>query len=331
MSVIGFVIIAFMFAMYVLLDGYDLGVATISPLVARSDAERATAMRAIGPFWNGNEVWLIAGGGVLFALFPFAYASSFSGFYLPLIVVLWLLMFRGIALELRGHFPSEIWHNFWDFCFSAASALLILIFGVAIANLLRGVPLDANGYFRGTFGFLLNPYAVLTGIFAIVALAQHGATFLWMRVDGPPAQRARRLITPLWVATILLYIAVTGATFWMRGIGLGLSVVAAVMAPISLVSLIVVQVQAARASARGAFSASCVFVVSLLVAAAGTMFPYLLPAFPAGHGGISIYDQEPSPTALLTGIVVTVAGLILVILYGTIALRRMAGKVRVGE
>jgi cytochrome bd ubiquinol oxidase subunit II len=329
MSIFGFAIVAFMLAAYVLLDGYDLGVATISPIVARTDAERAATMRSIGPFWNGNEVWLIAAGGVLFALFPRAYASSFSGFYLPLIVVLWLLMFRGIALELRRHFPSLIWHQFWDFCFSSSSVLLILILGVASGNLLRGVPLDANGYFQGTFAFLLNPYALLVGAFAIVALAQHGTAFLWMRVDGPPAQRASRLMTPLWVASIVFYLLVTGATFRMRGMGLGIGVV--VVVAISLAGLIALRMQTSRQSATGAFYASCVFVASILVAAAGTLFPYLLPAFPAGHGGISVYDSPPSPGAFLTQVIVTVAGLILVIVYGTFALRRMAAKVRVGE
>jgi len=328
MNAVGFAIIAFMLAAYVLLDGYDLGVATISPLVARSDAERATSMRIIGPFWNGNEVWLIAAGAVLFALFPRAYASSFSGFYLPLIVVLWLFMFRGIALELRGHFPSEIWHQFWDFCFSASSALLILVFGVAIGNLLRGVPLDANGYFQGTFAFLLNPYALLVGLFAIVTLAQHGAAFLWMRADGPPADRAKTLMKPLWIAAVLLYLLVTGVTFGMHGMGPDFGIVV-VMAPISLASLMLMHMQTSRQSASGTFYSSCVFVVSLMVAAAGTLYPYLLPAFPASYGGISIYDSPP--TALLTRILVIVAGLTLVIAYGTFAVRRMSGKVPAGS
>src|SRR5580658_1521681 len=183
---------------YTLLFGYDLGDGAISLVLAKTRAERSAIVASIGPFWNGNEVWLIAAGGALFALFPQAYASAFSGFYLPFIVVLWLLMFRGVALELRSHFPSEIWHQFWDACFFASSVLLILLFGVALGNLLRGVPLGPQGYFSGTFDELLNPYAVLVGIFAVVALAMHGAAFLVMRIDGPMVQRARRLVTRLW-------------------------------------------------------------------------------------------------------------------------------------
>ncbi|MGH8164855.1 MAG: cytochrome d ubiquinol oxidase subunit II, partial [Rhodanobacteraceae bacterium] len=160
MSTAAFWLLIAMVTMYVLLDGYDLGVATISPLVARTDEERAATMQSIGPFWNGNEVWLIAAGGSLFALFPQAYASAFSGFYLPFTIVLWLLMFRGIAMELRSHFKSELWHGFWDFCFTSSSVLLVALFGIALGNIVRGLPLDREGYFLGTFAFLLNPYAI---------------------------------------------------------------------------------------------------------------------------------------------------------------------------
>ncbi len=188
MSVLAFAVIAFMLTMYVLLDGYDLGVASITPFVARSDREREGSMRSIGPFWNGNEVWIIAGGGALFALFPKAYASSFSGFYLAFIIVLWLLMFRGVAMELRSHFPSEIWHQFWDACFFGSSLLLILLYGVALGNLLHGVPLGPEGYFDGTLNELLNPYSIMVGLFAIAALMLHGTTYLVMRTSG---QRGR--------------------------------------------------------------------------------------------------------------------------------------------
>src|SRR6516225_6034578 len=138
-----------MLTAYVLLDGYDLGLAAIVPLIARTDRERAAAMESIGPFWNGNEVWLVASGGALFALFPVAYAVSFSGFYLPFVVVLWLLMFRGLAMELRGRFETQLWHEFWDTAFWLSSAMLILLFGIALGNLVRGVPLDPSGYFQG--------------------------------------------------------------------------------------------------------------------------------------------------------------------------------------
>ena len=149
LGTIAYAVIAFMLTAYVLLDGYDLGIAAVTPIIARTDRERAAAMAAIGPFWNGNEVWLIAAGGALFALFPAVYASSFSGFYLPFIVVLWMLMFRGIAMELRNHLDSDLWRQFWDVAFWLSSLLLVVLFGVALGNLVRGLPLDSHGYFAG--------------------------------------------------------------------------------------------------------------------------------------------------------------------------------------
>jgi cytochrome d ubiquinol oxidase subunit II len=317
-----------MLTAYVLLDGYDLGIAAIAPLVARGDRERAVTMAAIGPFWNGNEVWLIAGGGALFALFPAAYASSFSGFYLPFMVVLWLLMFRGIAMELRNHLVSHLWRQFWDAAFWLSSTLLIVLFGVALGNLLRGVPLDEHGYFLGTFTFLLNPYALLVAVFGVAALAQHGAAFAVLRIDGKPAARAKRLLGWLWWAVLALYLAASVATFAVRGApATGWLYVVPV---VSLASLAALRWSALRDWAAATFAASSAFVASLLLEAAGTLYPYLLPAFPAGSGGgITVNEAVPSHLALSVALTVSIAGSIVVLAYGTAVCRRMAGKVRV--
>ncbi len=327
LGTIAFVVIAFMLTAYVLLDGYDLGIAAIAPLIARTDRERAAAMAAIGPFWNGNEVWLVAAAGALFALFPSVYASSFSGFYLPFVVVLWMLMFRGIALELRDHLDSHLWRQFWDAAFWFSSLLLVVLFGVALGNLVRGVPLDAHGYFTGTFAFLLNPYALMVAFFAVAALAQHGATFALLRIEGIPAERAQRLMDALWWIVLALYVAVSAATIAVRGAPP--TVWLFVVPAISLVSLIAVRL-ALRARRNGiAFAASCVFIASLLLEMAGTVYPYLLPAYPPGHGGVSIADATPSPLALAVGLSVTIGGSIAVLLYASAVWRMLAGKVRV--
>lgn len=327
MSVAAFVVIAFMLTMYVLLDGYDLGVAAISPFIARNDRERAAAMASIGPFWNGNEVWLVAAGAALFALFPVAYASAFSGFYLPFIVVLWLLMFRGIALELREHLPSELWHQFWDAAFSLSSALLIVVFGVALGDLLRGVPLNPAGYFQGTFAFLLNPYALLVGLFALATLAQHGAAFLAMRVESELGVAATGALLRAWWFTSLLYVVVTAATLkvhppanpsWLVVIPL-----------LSLASLGALRWSAVRGGTAAAFAMSSCFIATLLIAAAGTLFPYLLPAFPPSRGGVSIYDASPSRIALSCALAITIAGSAIVLTYAAFVWRRMGVKIHV--
>ncbi len=330
MSVVAFLLIAFMIGGYVVLDGYDLGVASIAPFLAKDDRERLVAMQAIGPFWNGNEVWLVAAGGLLFALFPKGYASSFSGFYLPFIVVLWLLMGRGVAMELRGHYPSRLWHQFWDACFSVSSAVLILLFGVALGNLIRGVPLDAGGYFLGTFSFLLNGYSLLVGLFALAALAMHGATFMVLRVDGAPAERARLMLPRLWILTLVLFVAVTVATFltrpdqlsngWLWGLGV---LAAAAFAAVFL--------SAARRAEPATFVSSSAFIALLMGVTAATMYPNLLRGFPDGRGSLSIFDASPSPVALASALGVSIAGMVIVLVYSTALWRKLAGKVRVGE
>lgn len=330
MSIVAFLLVAFMIGGYVVLDGYDLGIGFIAPFLARNDRERLAAMQAIGPFWNGNEVWLVAAGALLFALFPKGYASSFSGFYLPFMVVLWLLMGRGISIELREHYENPLWHQFWDGCFTVASALLVLLFGVALGNLIRGVPLDSSGYFMGTFAFLLNGYALLVGVFALAALAMHGAAFMVLRVDGAPADRARVLLPRLWVVALILFVAVTVATFLTRPDAvfkpwiLGLGVLAAAAFAGVLFSAI-------RRAERATFAASSAFIALLLGVAAATMYPNLLRGFPDGRGSLSIFDVSPSPVALTSALTVGIAGMVIVIVYSTLLWRKLAGKVRVGE
>ena len=321
MSDVAFVILAFMIAVYVLLDGYDLGVAALAPFISRSDKDRAEAMHAIGPYWNGNEVWLIAAGGVSFALFPLAYASAFSGFYLPFMIVLWLLMFRGIAMEVREHFPSEIWHAFWDTAFSLSSALLILLFGVTIGNLVRGLPLHASGFFLGTFAFLLNPYALAVGLFAVAALTEHGATFLTMVASGEIAQRSRAAIGRLWWIVLTLYLIVTIFTLAIRPVAFARPWLALV-ALVSLVAFVLLRTRLSGESRVAPFVCSTVFIASLLVAAVGTIYPYLLPDF-GGSGGLTIYAASASPHAMVWGIGATLVGLVAVSTYSILAFRRL--------
>lgn len=327
MNVAAFVVIAFMLTGYVLLDGFDLGVAAVGPLLARTDRERAAIMASIGPFWNGNEVWLIGAGGLLFALFPAAYAAAFSGFYLPFIVVLWLLMFRGLAVELRNRLPSEIWHQFWDAAFWGASTLLIFLFGIALGNLLRGVPLGAAGYFEGRFAFLLNPYALFVGLFAVVTLAVHGAAFAAARIEGELGERALQAARAGSWLVLALYVVVTAMTFF-AGVPIRTTWVFA-MPLLTLAALAALWWSARRERCASGFASSSALVATLLITAAGTLFPYLLPGFPTGRGGISIYEAAPSRAALGCALSVAIAGIVLVALYGPILWRRMAGKIRV--
>ncbi len=323
MIALAFTVIAVMLGVYVLLDGYDLGVGAIHLFVARDDSQRAATIESIGPVWNGNEVWLIAAGGSLFALFPQVYASSFSGFYLPFMVLLWLLMFRGIALELRGHYRSELWRGFFDVAFAISSGLLILLLGVALGNVVRGVPLDAGHYFAGTFGFLLNPYAVGVGILAVLALAQHGAAWVAMQVDGPPADRAVRALRFLWPLVVVLAGVLTLATFRVHSPVSNLRAMPWIaIAPIASIAGLG-GVAVFRAQGRRVFQASTLFLGGMLASAAGTVYPYLLPGYPSPATGLSAFSYPPSSLALATMLSLFIVGLVIVGIYRTFVVRRI--------
>src|SRR5437764_2766296 len=178
---------ATMLAVYVALDGFDFGAGILHLFVARADAERRTVLAAIGPVWDGNEVWLIASGGVLVHAFPRAYSAGFSGFYMPLMMALWLLILRGISIEFRSHEANPLWRSFWDGCFAFASCLMAIVLGAALGNVIRGVPLDETGFFSGPLFTDFRPgphpgvldwFTVVIGAFALLALSGHGALYL---------------------------------------------------------------------------------------------------------------------------------------------------------
>lgn len=330
MSTLAFVLVAIVFAVYALLDGYDLGVGAINLFVARSSSERASGMAAIGPVWNGNEVWLIAGGGALFALFPQAYASAFSGFYLPFVFMLWLLMVRGIAMELRNHVASELWHAFFDVAFALSSGLLIVLAGIAIGNVVRGVPLDARFDYLGTLSFLFNPYAIGVALLALVSLAQHGAAFLASRVEGDTAKRAWRMIPWMWPVVLAAYLGITVATFGvnspMRNIA-GAPVLALI--PLAtFLGLIGVRVAYALGRVRETFICSGVFITGLIASAAMTDYPDLLPSYPGSAGAVTVYTNAVSPATFAIVVSIIGAGLVAVAIYRSIVGRRLHGSDR---
>jgi cytochrome bd ubiquinol oxidase subunit II len=220
-----FAIVAGMLAVYTVLDGFDFGVGTLHRLVARTDEERRTVLAAIGPVWDGNEVWLIAAGGVLFLAFPRVYAAAFSGFYLALMIVLWLLILRGVAIESRSRQGNPLWREFWDTTFALASALLAFVLGTALGNVVRGVPLDGTGSFfiplftdfqPGLRPGVFDWYTALVGAFTVCALAGHGALYLVWKTAGPVQARSRLWAGRAWLAVLPLWLAVTMATARLR-------------------------------------------------------------------------------------------------------------------
>jgi cytochrome bd ubiquinol oxidase subunit II len=309
-----FAITALTVTAYVILDGFDLGAGALHLLAARTDTERRQVLAAIGPYWDGNEVWLLATGGVLFVAFPKVLASALSGFYLAIMLVVWMLMLRGLAIEFRSHVRDPLWRAAWDALFSLASTALCVFLGAALGNLLRGLPLDGWGWFSLTLftNFsarepvgVLDWYTVLVGIFALLALAGHGGLWLVFRTDGPVRERARRCARHVWLAVAALWIPVTIATaFVSPGFvsslgGRPLAWLGVVIAAAGMATLFV----APRRGRDGlAFVGSCLFLGGLLVATAAASFPVMLRAIGDPAHSITAQAAATAPDGLRTAL-----------------------------
>jgi cytochrome d ubiquinol oxidase subunit II len=343
MSTAWFIIVAVMVATYVLLDGFDIGAGAVHLFIAKNDTERRTVLRAIGPVWDGNEVWLVAAGGTLYFAFPLLYASSFSGFYLPLIIVLWLLMLRGIGIEFRSHLSDGVWTSFFDAIFSVASILLAIFFGVALGNVVRGVPLNADGYFfeplwtnfrAGTNNGILDWYTVVIGVVALVTLVVHGSLYLAIKTEGELNDRARKVTTVLWPVQLLLTIASLAATMFVRrGILANFDRwPAGYLIPIAVAGSLVYLFAALRQkNEKGAFLASCGYIVGMLVGAAFALYPNVLPASTDPSLSLTIYNTAAGPHGLIVGFVWWTMGMVLALTYFVFIYRMFRGKVRVEE
>ena len=210
-NLLWFVLVGVLFSGYAMLDGFDLGVGTLI-LGIKDDHERRMFYNAIGPVWDGNEVWLVTGGGALFAAFPAVYATVFSGFYLAFMLLLFALIFRAVAIEFRSKEPWDWWRRWWDRGFFAGSTSAALLIGVAMGNIVWGVPLDSRGEFAGTFLSLLHPYALLMGVTTVALFMMHGALYLHMKTEGTLQVRVREGINPRIITFIVCYSLTTLAT-----------------------------------------------------------------------------------------------------------------------
>ena len=343
MDTFWFIAVALMITLYVLLDGFDLGAGAIHLFAAKNERERRTILRAIGPVWDGNEVWLIAGGGTLFFAFPILYASSFSGFYLPLIIVLWLLIIRGLSIELRGHIESPVWASFWDGMFFIGSTLLAIFFGAALGNVVRGVPLDEDGYFFQPLWTDFSPfsepsgildwYTVLMGLLALTTLVVHGANYIAVKTENRLNARSRRISRFAWVALVVLTVLGTIATFWVspwmlesfgaRPYGYVLPLVAVA----GLIGMIVFNV---RERDREAFLASSAYIVGMLTSTVFAVYPRVLPAVNP-ENSLTITNAAASDYGQAVGLIWWSIGMVLAVVYFVVIYRLFRGKVRLED
>jgi cytochrome d ubiquinol oxidase subunit II len=331
--------VAAMLAIYVVLDGFDLGAGVVHLLIARTDAERRAVLASIGSVWDGNEVWLLAAGGTLFFAFPVLYASSFSGFYLPLMIVLWLLILRGISIEFRNHLHGEVWRPLWDAIFAASSALLAVFFGAALGNVVRGVPLDANGEFflplwtdwtAGPDPGILDWYTVLIGVAALAALTMHGALWVALRTEGSVEARAERVAGRVWWLVALLTAAITLASFHVqphihesfdaRPWGYAFALIA-------LVGLVAAKAMNGPARRMDAFLSSCAFLVGMLASAAFGLYPMVLPSNTHRAFSLTIRNASASRYGQQVGLFWFVPGILLATGYFVYTYRNLARKV----
>jgi cytochrome bd ubiquinol oxidase subunit II len=340
METVWFMIVAVMVAAYVVLDGFDLGAGVIYLAATKTADERRRIIRAIGPVWDGNEVWLLAAGGTLYFAFPLLYASSFSGFYLPLMMVLWLLMLRGIGIELRSHMHNPVWVGFFDVIFSVSSVLLCIFFGAALGNVVRGVPLRADQYFFeplwtnfrvGTDNGILDWYTVLTGVIALVTLTVHGSLYVAVKTEDDLNARARKVAQWLWPVQLLLTVAGLVATVAIRpGVldnykhyAVGFAIPVLVFGALAVMMHGIIK----RAD-KMAFVASGVYIVGMLVGAAFGLYPVVLPASTDAALNLTIYNTAAGAHGLSVGLVWWSLGMVLALGYFFFLFRMFRGKVR---
>jgi cytochrome d ubiquinol oxidase subunit II len=328
---IWFLVLAGMLTTYAVLDGFDLGVGVLHLFAARDEEEREAAISAIGPVWNGNEVWLIAAGGSLVVAFPDVYASAFSGFYLALMLVLWLLVARGLSIEFRHQVDDPLWRQAWDVTFSLASILLAILFGVALGNVLRGVPLDPSGQFVGSFTLLLNPFSILGGLLGLAVLSLHGGTYLAMKTDGALQARARRAVGRLWWIVVALVTAMVAGSFPVRpdfGGNFLRAPIWFVVPAFGIACLIALRLFWSAGADRRAFLASAGAIAGILGSAAVGLFPRLL-ATPAGSpvASLDIYNAAAPAHSLRIALGVYLVGMGIVVIYLTRIYRVWTGKV----
>jgi cytochrome bd ubiquinol oxidase subunit II len=340
MPTVWFIIVSVMIAAYVVLDGFDLGAGIIYLVAARTPEQRRKILRSIGPVWDGNEVWLLAAGGTLYFAYPQLYASAFSGFYLPLMMVLWLLMLRGIGIELRAHMENPVWQGFFDVVFCVSSALLAIFFGAALGNVIRGVPLRADGYFFEPLwtNFRLGPqpgildwYTVLAGVVALVTLTAHGALYVTLKTDGELAGRARGLAIGVWPVQLALTLMSLVATWFVRpsikenylAYPIGFLIPIVVFA-----SLVMILVATRQGKELRAFLASCIYITGMLVGAVFALYPLVLPASTDPAYSLTIYNSAAGHHGLSVGLVWWTLGMILSVGYFVFVYRMFRGKVQ---
>ncbi len=333
LNTIWFILIGVLLTGYAILDGFDLGVGSLH-LLAKNDLERRILINSIGPVWDGNEVWLVTGGGALFAAFPHVYATVFSGFYTAFMLLLFMIIFRAVSIEFRSKVETAGWRNTWDRAFSVSSFVIALLMGVALGNIVIGVPLDAN--FEPLFGLLdlLNPYSILIGLTTVVMFMMHGSLFLTVKTEGELNEKAKRWAKNSYFYFVACYLATTILTVIYVPHMTAPFNSNPVLYAIPLINLLAIA-NIAREHFRGkplrAFISSGVNIACLMALFAVGLFPDIVISSPAPENSLNVYNAASSPRTLETMLIIALIGMPLVIGYTIFIYRIFRGKVKIEE
>jgi len=332
LATIWFVLQGVLLAGYAILDGFDLGVGILHPFVPADDRERRMAMNAIGPIWDGNEVWLVTFGGALLAAFPEAYASVFSGFYSAFVLVLFALILRAVSLEFRGKIESPAWKTLWDAAFAGGSTLASLLYGVAIGNAMLGLPLDQRGNVTGGLLDQLNPYALLVGLFVVATFAMHGALFLNLKIDGAMQQRLQVWMWRTFGFFLVTYMLTTIYTLVMVPRAAAKFTTFPVLAPLAVMGAVLAIANIPRSiywrKPFEAFASSCVAIAALLALFGAALFPNLVTAANDPTLSLNVYNSASGQRTLMIMLIIAGIGMPFVAGYTAVIYWTFRGKVR---
>ncbi len=328
-QVIWFLLVGVLLTVYAILDGFDLGVG-FWHLFTKKDKERRAMLNAIGPVWDGNEVWLVTGGGAIFAAFPHVYATVFSGFYLPLMLILFALIFRAVSIEFRSQSDSKRWRNGWDIGFALGSILPALLFGVAVGNIMNGIPLDASKTFTGNFFTLLNPYALLIGLSGLAMFMTHGAIYITLKIEGDLAKRAKKWADISWDIYLALFILASVVTIFFKPQLMSnyKAVLVLWIFPLLTLGMIIALAIFNKKDKPGkAFLASSLSIVGMCATVAAAIFPNLVPALSNPALSLTIANSASSPLTQWVMLIIAIIGMPFVFGYTIWIYRIFRGKV----
>ena len=330
LPVVWYGLVGFLLTGYAILDGFDLGVGALH-LLTKKDEHRRLLLNSIGPVWDGNEVWLVTGGGALFAAFPEVYATVFSGFYLAVMVLLFGLIFRAVAIEFRSKQPMRWWRQMWDVSFAVASILCSLLLGIAFGNVVWGIPLDAAGEFTGSFLGLLHPFALLVGVTTVALFMMHGAIYVVLKTEGELQAMVRGWVNNAVIFFVICYGITTMATLlYIPHMSQQIRDHPGFFAVPLLTMLAIANIPREIHHGREfrAFLSSGAAMAGLMLLAAIGMFPFLVMGRPYPELGLTVYNSASSPKTLMIMLVIALIGAPLVLAYTSSIYYIFRGKVK---